>query len=110
MDRGERHLTAAICIVVSLSGDPEREHVDTSITLTGRDVLRAGDGRAWCHGMRQSPAPASIAARAAVETTTMRGRLREGAESTLRLWPMIFSGEVDVLPSEGRDMGQEIGR
>jgi aspartate aminotransferase-like enzyme len=33
-----------------------------------------------------------------------------GRNPTLRLWPSIFAGEVDVLPSERRDMGQEIGR
>lgn len=39
-----------------------------------------------------------------------RGRLREGRNPTLRLWPAIFSGEIDVFPSERRNMGQEIGR
>jgi hypothetical protein len=33
-----------------------------------------------------------------------------GRNPTLRLWPTIFSGKVDVLPSEGRDVSQEIGR
>jgi hypothetical protein len=33
-----------------------------------------------------------------------------GRNPTLRLWPPIFSGEVDVFPSEGRDVGQQIGR
>lgn len=33
-----------------------------------------------------------------------------GRNPTLRLWPAIFSGEIDVFPSERRDMGQEIGR
>jgi alanine-glyoxylate transaminase/serine-glyoxylate transaminase/serine-pyruvate transaminase len=33
-----------------------------------------------------------------------------GRNPTLRLWPSIFSGKIDVLPSEGRDMGQQIGR
>lgn len=33
-----------------------------------------------------------------------------GRNPTLRLWPTIFSGKVDVLPSEGRDMGQQIGQ
>ena len=33
-----------------------------------------------------------------------------GRNPTLRFWPTIFSGEVDVLPSEGRDVSQEIGR
>ena len=33
-----------------------------------------------------------------------------GRNPTLRLWPAIFSGEIDVLPSERRDVGQEIGR
>jgi hypothetical protein len=33
-----------------------------------------------------------------------------GRNPTLRLWPAIFSGEVDVLPSEGRDVGQQIWR
>lgn len=33
-----------------------------------------------------------------------------GRNPTLRLWPAIFAGEVDMLPSEGRDMGQQIGR
>ncbi len=29
-----------------------------------------------------------------------------GRNPTLRIWPPIFTGEVDVLPSERRDMGQ----
>ena len=33
-----------------------------------------------------------------------------GRNPTLRLWPAIFSGEIDVFPSERRNMGQEIGR
>ena len=33
-----------------------------------------------------------------------------GRNHTLRLWPAIFSGEIDVFPSERRNMGQEIGR
>ena len=33
-----------------------------------------------------------------------------GRNPTLRLWPAIFSGEIDVLPSERRDMSQQIGR
>lgn len=39
-----------------------------------------------------------------------RGRLQEGRNPTLRHWPTIFSGEIDVLPRERRDMGQRIGR
>lgn len=35
---------------------------------------------------------------------------RRGRNPTLRLWPAIFSGEIDVFPSERRNMGQEIGR
>ncbi|MGI0592665.1 hypothetical protein ACRCPI_31505, partial [Pseudomonas aeruginosa] len=31
-----------------------------------------------------------------------------GRNPTLRLWPAIFSGEIDVFPSERRNMGQEI--
>ena len=34
----------------------------------------------------------------------------KGRNPTLRLWPAIFSGEIDVFPSERRNMGQEIGR
>ncbi len=33
-----------------------------------------------------------------------------GRNPTLRLWPTIFTGEIDVLPSQRRDMGQQIGR
>ncbi len=33
-----------------------------------------------------------------------------GRDPTLRLWPPIFSGEIDMLPSQRRDMGQQIGR
>ena len=33
-----------------------------------------------------------------------------GRNPTLRLRPAIFSGEIDVFPSERRNMGQEIGR
>ncbi len=40
------------------------------------------------------------------------GRLAKwiSASITLRLWPGIFSSEIDVFPSERRDMGQQIGR
>lgn len=46
---------------------------------------------------------------------TARGQLigvvcGRGRNPTLRLWPAIFSGEIDVFPSERRNMGQEIGR
>ena len=33
-----------------------------------------------------------------------------GRNSTLRFRPSVFAGEIDVLPAERRDMGQEIGR
>ena len=33
-----------------------------------------------------------------------------GRNPTLRLWPPIFAGEVDMLPSQRRDMGQQIGQ
>ena len=33
-----------------------------------------------------------------------------GRNPALRLWPTIFSGEIDVFPSKRRDMGQHIGR
>ena len=33
-----------------------------------------------------------------------------GRNPTLRLWPTIFSGKIDVLPSKRRDMGQQIGQ
>ena len=42
-----------------------------------------------------------------VEAGVVCGR---GRNPTLRLWPAIFSGEIDVFPSERRNMGQEIGR
>lgn len=42
-----------------------------------------------------------------VELGVVCGR---GRNPTLRLWPAIFSGEIDVFPSERRNMGQEIGR
>ena len=33
-----------------------------------------------------------------------------GRNPTLRFRPSVFAGEIDVLPAERRDMGQEIGR
>ena len=43
------------------------------------------------------------------------GRGRNPTLSVLRCpsvgtWPAVFSGQVDVLPSERRDVGQEFGR
>ncbi|EQX72235.1 hypothetical protein G935_04217 [Escherichia coli UMEA 3190-1] len=46
-------------------------------------------------------------AQAIAEDGVVCGR---GRNPTLRLWPAIFSGEIDVFPSERRNMGQEIGR
>lgn len=53
--------------------------------------------------------------RAEIETTNVPYGLLgvvcgRGRNPTLRLWPAIFSGEIDVFPSERRNMGQEIGR
>ena len=45
------------------------------------------------------------------ETIVLEGVVcGRGRNPTLRLWPAIFSGEIDVFPSERRNMGQEIGR
>ena len=64
---------------------------------------RVSDGRLNLEAMQEAPDADVIAALVGV----VCGR---GRNPTLRLWPAIFSGEIDVFPSERRNMGQEIGR
>ena len=46
-----------------------------------------------------------------VQRATLKGVVcGRGRNPALRLWPTIFSGEIDVFPSKRRDMGQHIGR
>ncbi|EEY5522898.1 hypothetical protein ERU11_23275, partial [Escherichia coli] len=60
--------------------------------------------------LRIEPAPLACLAPLRVATGLPGVVCGKGRNPTLRLWPAIFSGEIDVFPSERRNMGQEIGR